>query len=31
MEDMDYAILKNKLMKSKKRVAGEIEPGFSSE
>jgi hypothetical protein len=30
MEDMDYATLKNKLMKSKKRVGGETGPGFSS-
>jgi hypothetical protein len=31
LEDMDYTMLKNKFMKSKKMVAGEIEPGFSSE
>jgi hypothetical protein len=26
MEDMDYAELKNKFVKAKKRVAGEIRP-----
>jgi hypothetical protein len=31
MEDMDYATLKNKVMKSKKRVAGETGSGFPSE
>jgi hypothetical protein len=31
MEDMDYAKLKNKVVKSKKRIGGEIGPGFSSE
>jgi hypothetical protein len=31
MEDMDYSMLKNKVMKSKKMVAGETGPAFSSE
>jgi hypothetical protein len=31
MEDMDYAELKSKFFKPKKRVAGETGPGLSSE
>jgi hypothetical protein len=31
MEDMDYAELKNKFVKTKKRVAGETGPELSSE
>jgi thioredoxin-related protein len=31
MEDMDYAELKNKFVKPKKRVAGETVPELSSE
>jgi hypothetical protein len=31
MEDMDYAELKNKFVKPKKRVAGETLPELSSE
>jgi hypothetical protein len=31
MENMDYAMLKNKVMKSKKRVEEETGPGLSSE
>jgi hypothetical protein len=31
MEDMDYAELKNKFVKPKKRVAGESGPQLSSE
>jgi hypothetical protein len=31
LEDMDYTMLKTKVMKSKKRVVGETGPGFSSE
>jgi hypothetical protein len=31
MEDMDYAELKNKFVKPKKRVSGETEPELSSE
>jgi hypothetical protein len=31
MEDIDYAKVKNKVMKSKKRVGGEIGLGLSSE
>jgi hypothetical protein len=31
MEDIDYAKVKNKDMKPKKRVAGETEPAFSSD
>jgi hypothetical protein len=31
LEEMDYAKLKNKIMKWKKRVAGETRPEFSSE
>jgi hypothetical protein len=31
MEDMDYAELKNKFVKPKKRVAGETGPELSSE
>jgi hypothetical protein len=31
MEDMDYAELKNKFFKTKKRVAGETGPELSSE
>jgi hypothetical protein len=31
MEDIDYAELKNKFMKPKKRVAGETGPELSSE
>jgi hypothetical protein len=31
MEDMEYAELKNKFVKPKKRVAGETDPELSSE
>jgi hypothetical protein len=30
MEDMDYAKVKNKVIKQRKRVAGETGPGLSS-